>query len=328
MKAAILAALGSAPVYGDFPEPDLHAGETLVHVSAAGVKQLERLIASGKHYSSPRTLPIVPGLDGVGRRDDDGARVYFMAQRRPFGAMAERAPASLTVPVPAGLSDAEAAAVVNPGLAGWLPLVERGRIRAGESVLILGATGTSGRMAVTMARRLGAGRVIACGRRQAVLDRLDADATIDLSAPEAEIAAAFAEEATRGLGVIVDYLWGRPAELLIGQLARPDLHSSGADSAIRFVTVGQMAGPDIALPSNALRGSRLELIGSGTGNFPQGEAMRQAIGTVLDLAEAGRLPVETAEVPAEDVAAAWAVPQDPDRRVVLTFRAQTQTTAS
>lgn len=317
MKAAILEALGSAPRYGDFPEPDLQPGERLVHVRTTGVKQLERLIASGRHYSSPRVLPIVPGLDGVGRLDD-GARVYFMVQRRPFGAMAERAPASLTVPVPAGLSDAQAAAVVNPALAGWLPLVERARMKAGESVLVLGATGTSGRMAIAMARMLGAGRVVACGRRQAVLDRLEADATIDLSAPEADIAAAFAAEAARGLGVIVDYLWGRPAELLIGQLARSDLHS-GNDNAIRFVTVGQMAGPDIALPSNALRGSRLELIGSGTGNFPSGEAMGRAISTVLDLAAAGRISVETVEAPAAEVAAAWAVPQDPDQRVVLTF---------
>jgi len=318
VKAAVLEALGSTPVCGTFPEPDLQAGERLVHVRAAGVKQLERLIASGRHYSSPKALPIVPGLDGVGRLDD-GTRVYFMVQRRPFGAMAERAPASLTVPVPAGLSDAQAAAVVNPALAGWLPLVERARMKAGESVLVLGATGTSGRMAVTMARMLGAGRVIACGRRRAVLDSLGADATIDLSAPEVEIAAAFAAEAARGLGVIVDYLWGRPAELLIGQLARPDLHSDSGDRAIRFVTVGQMAGPDIVLPSNALRGSRLELIGSGTGNFPPGEAMGKAIATVLDLAAAGRIPVETVEMPVAEVATAWAAPRDPDQRIVLTF---------
>jgi len=308
------------PIYGDFPEPDLQAGEVLVHVRAAAVKQLERLIASGKHYSSPKTLPIVPGLDGVGLTDD-GARVYFMAQRRPFGAMAARAPASLTVPVPVGLSDAEAAAVVNPGLAGWLPLVERAQMKAGENVLILGATGTSGRMAVIMARRLGAGRVVACGRRREVLEALDADATIDLSAPEADIVAAFAAEAERGLGVIVDYLWRRPAELLIGQLARPDLHSSTDDSPIRFVTVGQMAGPDIVLPSNALRGSRLELIGSGTGNFPHGEAMRQAIAKVLDLAAAGHISTETSEAPVEDVARAWPAPNNPDQRIVLTFGA-------
>ncbi len=318
MKAAVLEVLGGTPVFGAFAEPDIRPSEALVHVSAAAVKQLERLIASGKHYSSPSALPIVPGLDGVGRLDN-GERVYFMVQRRPFGAMAERAPAGLTVPVPDGLADAEAAAVVNPALAAWLPLVERARMREGESVLILGATGAAGRMAVTVARQLGAGRVIACGRRQAVLGECDADATINLDAPEAQIAAASAKEAERGLGVIVDYLWGRPAELLIGQVARPDLHSTGEDSAIRFVSVGAMTGPDIVLPSNALRGSRLELIGSGTGNFPHGEAMRTAIAKVFALAQQGHLPVKVVERPLETVNNAWAQPADPDERIVLTI---------
>lgn len=317
MKAAVLNALGSAPDYADFAEPVPGDGETLVHVRAAAIKQLERLIASGKHYSSPKVLPIVPGLDGVGLLET-GERVYFMAQRRPFGAMAERAPASLTVPVPDGLSTAQAAAVVNPGLAAWLPLVERGRLIPGEAVLILGATGTSGRMAVTLARQLGAGRVIACGRRCEVLAQLDADTTICLDAPDADIAAAFAREAELGLGVIVDYLWGRPAELLISQLARPDLHSA-AESAIRFISVGAMAGADIALPSNALRGSRLEIIGSGTGNFPHGAAMQAAIAHVLDLARAGHLRVTVREQPLTAVADAWGPSGDPDDRVVLTI---------
>lgn len=323
MKAAILETLGRAPVCGSFAEPDIRPGETLVHVRAAAIKQLERLIAAGKHYSSPRQLPIVAGLDGVGRLDS-GQRVYFMVQRRPFGAMAERAPASLTVPVPDGLDDAQAAALVNPALAAWLPLAERGRLRAGETVLILGATGTSGRMAVTMARQLGAGRVVACGRRRDVLASLDADATICLDAPEPQISAAFAEEAERGLGVIVDYLWGRPAELLIGQLAQPGLHSATEDQAIRLVSVGAMAGPDIALPSNALRGSRLELIGSGTGNFPHGEAMRTAIAGVFDLAQAGHLPLKVEERPLAGVSEAWAPGDDPDARVVLAISADRQ----
>jgi NADPH:quinone reductase-like Zn-dependent oxidoreductase len=316
MKAAVLEALGSAPVFGSFAEPDIRTGEVLVHVRAAAIKQLERLVASGRHYSSPKELPIVPGLDGVGRLDS-GERVYFMVQRRPFGAMAERAPASLTVPVPESLSDAEAAALVNPALAAWLPLVERGRMQRGENVLILGATGTSGRMAVTVARLLGAGRVIACGRRREVLASLDADAAICLDAPEAEIAAAFAGEVEHGLGVVVDYLWGRPAELLIGEVARPDLHSAAGEHAIRFVSVGAMAAPDIGLPSNALRGSRLEIIGSGTGNFPHGEAMQAAIAKVLDLAKAGHLPISVAERPLEAVSAVWNPGVNPDERVVL-----------
>jgi len=152
-----------------------------------------------------------------------------------------------------------------------------------------------------------------------VLAALDADRAINLEMPEADIAAAFAEEAERGLGLIVDCLWGRPAELLIGQLARPDLHSTLEDGAIRLVTVGAMAGPDITLPSNALRGSRLEIIGSGTGNFPHGAAMRSAIAAVFDMAQAGHLPVRVQQAPLAAVSAVWQPAADPDLRVVLTL---------
>ncbi len=316
MKAALAETLGQSPRYGDFPEPALQDGETLVHVTAAALKQLERAIVAGTHYSSPKALPIVPGLDGVGRTDQ-GQRVYFMVQRRPFGAMAEQAPASLTVPVPDGLDDRTAAAVVNPALAAWLPLTERGHLARGENVMVLGATGAAGKMAVTMARHLGAGRVVACGRRADILASLDADAIIDLTQPEDALAAAFAQEAERGLGVIVDYIWGKPAELLIGQLARPDLHSSNPDARIRFVAVGAMAGPNITLPSSVLRGSRLELLGSGTGNFPPPAAMAKAIGDVFALAERGMLPLDIATYGLDAITEAWDAKLPTEVRTVI-----------
>ncbi|MBV9288471.1 MAG: zinc-binding alcohol dehydrogenase family protein [Hyphomicrobiales bacterium] len=92
----------------EFAEPAAGAGETLVEVRAAAIKQLDRAIASGSHYASPKDLPIVCGTDGVGLASD-GRRVYFVVRRRPFGSMAERAPAALTVPLPDGLDDASAA---------------------------------------------------------------------------------------------------------------------------------------------------------------------------------------------------------------------------
>lgn len=319
MRAAVVDKLGEAPRCGSFAEPDLQAGETLVHVSAAALKQLERAIVAGRHYSSPKVLPIVPGLDGVGTRDD-GTRVYFMAQRRPFGAMAERAPASFTVAVPDGLDDVTVAAVVNPALAAWLPLTTRGRLARGETVMVLGATGAAGRMAVTMARHLGAGRVVACGRRAEVLAALGADATIELGQPEDQLAAAFAAEADRGVGVIVDYIWGRPAELLIGALTRGDVHSADPGADIRYVSVGAMAGADIRMPSAALRGSRLELIGSGTGNFPDDAGMRDAITQVFALARASALPIETRHYPLEAVETAWLADNPADVRPVVTMK--------
>lgn len=316
MKAAVLGALGAPPACGAFRAPELQAGECRVWVTAAAIKHLERAIAAGTHYASPDQLPIVPGLDGVGRLDD-GARVYFVVQRRPFGAMAAQAPAAWTVPVPDALDDATAAAVVNPALAAWLPLHERARLVPGETVLVLGASGTAGQMAVTLARQLGARRVVACGRRMAVLERLAADAIIDLDLPDAELSRAFAAEARRGLGVIVDYLWGRPAELLIGQLAQSDLSPAPDGRAIRFVCVGAMAGPTVQLASGVLRGSRLEITGSGTGNFPDAAAMAAATARVFDLALAGHLPIRVQTAPLEDVARVWDL-DTPGLRWVLT----------
>lgn len=316
MKAAIVDRLGTAPRPGIFAEPDLQQGEQLVHVTAAAIKQLERAIVAGTHYSSPKVLPIVPGIDGVGRLDD-GSRVFFLVQRRPFGAMAERAPATLVVPLPDAIDDATAAAVVNPALAAWLPLASRGRLRAGETVLILGATGTAGRIAMAAARLLGAGRVVACGRRRDVLATLGADATIDLTLPPEALQQAFAAEVAAGIGVVVDYVWGPPAEALIGAIVRPDLHADGDAAGIRYVSVGAMAGPTIPLPSAVLRGSRLELLGSGTGNFPQGAEMAAIVAEILAHAAAGRLPIAVVRHPLADVVAAWETPADPDIRPVL-----------
>ena len=170
MKAALLLELGSIPQFGRFAEPPSTNVGSLVEVELAAIKQLDRAIVAGTHYASPCSLPIVPGTDGVGRVD--GRLVYFSTAAGPFGSMAERSLASWTVPLPSGLAPGVAAAIVNPALGAWLPLVWRGRMAAGESVMILGATGATGRLAVAVARLLGAGRVIAAGRRRDVLAAL------------------------------------------------------------------------------------------------------------------------------------------------------------
>ena len=190
MKAAVLDAFGRTPRCGEFEEPVAQDGEAIVEVVAASIKQLDRAIAAGKHYSSPRALPVVCGTDGVGRLAD-GTRVYFAATRRPFGAMAERAPASWSVPLPDGLDAGLAAAIVNPALAARLPW------SGGSGCALARLSSCLARPARPVAWRrerpclLGAGRVIVAGRRQDVLNALDADATINLRLP--------AEEAQTGL---------------------------------------------------------------------------------------------------------------------------------
>src|SRR5262249_35567223 len=138
--------------------------------------------ASGAHYSAGGSFPFVVGIDGVGRLDD-GRRVYFLLPRAPYGSMAETTvvPAAHCVPVPDGLTDIAAAALANPALWSWAAFKERPHLKPGETVLTNGATGTSGRLAVGVARYLGAKKVIATGRNVAVLQSLGADATIVLA---------------------------------------------------------------------------------------------------------------------------------------------------
>src|SRR5262245_50861756 len=173
MKAAVLHALGKPPHFEDFPEPKPNQGEVIVHVKAASLKNIDKMMASGSHYDSHTKLPVVCGIDGVGRLDD-GTRVYCGGSRPPFGMMAERTVVSRSwcLSIPDGVDDVTAAALPNPALSSWLSLVWRANLKPGETVLILGATGVAGKLAVQIARHLGAGRVVAAGRNEQVLKTL------------------------------------------------------------------------------------------------------------------------------------------------------------
>lgn len=306
MKAAVIHALGETPRYDEFADPRPADGETLVRVSAAAITNIARMRVAGTHYSGHGMLPAVAGIDGVGRTDD-GRRVYFAAPREPYGAMAELCPARRLGPVPDELDDATAAALMNPGVSAWLSLAHRGGLREGEHVLVLGATGVTGRLAVQAAKLLGAARVVAAGRNAASLERLrelGADETIRLE-PDADLAARFTAAAgEHGFDVVVDYLWGAPTEALIRSLTRTDMEPSGQRT--RFVQVGEMAGPEISLPAAALRSSALEIIGNGTGTLPAPEVLQDAFGRVLRGAVTGDLVVDTETVPLADVESAWA----------------------
>jgi NADPH:quinone reductase-like Zn-dependent oxidoreductase len=225
--------------------------------------------------------------------------------------MAQRAAAGFVLPLPEGLDEVTAAAIVNPGVGAWLALTRRAALQPGETVLVLGATGVSGRIAVALAERLGAGRVIAAGRNQAVLDQLPAAATVTLGG--AGDAAALAEATgPDGIHVIVDYLWGPPTEAAIAAITRRGL--AHAAPRVRLVEVGQMAGPTIAWPAEVLRSSGLEVLGSGPGTVPLTEIIA-AIPQVMAIAAGGDLPIDIDEVPLAEVEAAWR--RDDGRRIVL-----------
>jgi len=315
MKAAVVRAAGQTPVYGDFAEPEPAAGEIRVAVAAAALSPLARSRASGGHYSvAGGGFPAVAGVDGVGRRDD-GRRVYFLLPRPPFGAMAERTvvAAAHCAPIPDGLDDMTAAAIANPGMSSWAALKERAKLKAGETVLINGATGAAGHLAMQAARHFGAGKVIATGRNLEALARLDADATIALSDDWAALDDAFCRQFAAGIDVVVDYLWGRSAERMLAAASK----ASPVDRPLRFVQVGNASGPNVTLPGAVLRSKPIALIGSGLGSVPTDRLIAD-IGELL-AAAAGRFTIAARAVPLAEVERAWG--EAGDARLVFTVGA-------
>jgi len=303
MHAAVVNVLGQPPKYQEFPDPVPIEGEALVHVRAAGLHPIVKGRASGTHYSSTDKLPFVAGVDGVGVLDD-GRRVYFVFAREPWGPMAElaAAPLAMTVPVPDGLDDVRAAAIANPGMSAWMTLKERGALVKGETVLIQGATGVAGQLAIQVARHLGAKRVIASGRNVDTLALADVDAVICLTEPEDAIREAYLAETSNGIDLIVDYLWGRPTELLLEALGKG--FNPKATHKTRLVEVGESAGNTITLPGALLRKIDLTLLGSGFGASPL-DSIFASIPIIFSLAAAGTLTIDAEPIPLAEVESAW-----------------------
>lgn len=315
MKAAIVTESGQPPVYGDFREPAPAPGQSLIRVSASSLSHITRNRAAGSHYSSDGALPFIPGIDGTGVTHH-GRHVYFLMPQHPFGAMAERCLAddAHCIAIPDGLDDASAAAMAIPGMSSWAALVERARLRAGETVLINGATGISGRLAIQIARHLGAGKIIATGRQTASfgeLRRLGADVTVALVQDPHAQEQAFADQFHQRVDIVLDYLWGISAQTLMIAAAR----TSQEGVPVRFVQIGSLSGADITLPGGALRSSGLQLMGSGIGSVPF-PRMLASIQGVLAAAPSAGFTVASRSVPLAEVARAWAA-KDTGARIVL-----------
>ena len=319
MKAAVLHEIGDLPRFDDFKEPEVHPDETLVRVKAASLKRSDKLMASGVHYDSYSELPVVCGIDGVGVLED-GTRVFCGGPRPPFGMMAERTVVSRLrcMRVPDNVSDELAAALPNPALSSWLPLVWRAQLKQGETVLILGATGVAGKLAVQIAKHLGAGRVVAAGRNRDILEslyELGADATISLELPDGELCHAFLQESKSShFDIVLDYLWGHPTEVLLDALTGHDTFTVSA--RVRLVEIGEMAGAAVNLPAAALRSSAVEIYGSGGGGVVPPQAIFEAIPEVWSLAAQGKLRMDIDKVPLAQVGAVWRR-DSKGRRIVL-----------
>lgn len=317
MRAAVLRELGKPPKIEEFPEPTPVDGEVLIHVIAAALKAVDKQVASGTHYTSPSELPVICGTDGVGRLEN-GTRIFFGGPRRPYGTMAERSVVKrmLCFPIPEGLDDATAAAIPNPGVSAWLSLKHIAKLAVGETVLILGATGVTGKLAVQIAKLLGARRIVAAGRNENVLKTLQdlgADATIHLDQTDQQLIETFRFEiGKKRFDVIIDYLWGRPTEALLSAMTAAEF--AAVESQIRLVEAGESAGPTLTLPAAVLRSTALTILG--TAGIPPWDVLTDAFHQVMSLAVQGKLRIDTERVSLAEIGDVWDR-NPPGRRLVL-----------
>jgi NADPH:quinone reductase-like Zn-dependent oxidoreductase len=316
MYAAVVTSFDTSPSYQEFPTPTPRGSdEVLVDVVAAGLHRRVRSQADGSHYTSTGELPLVPGIDGVARMRDGTLR-YFALGDTTSGAMAEQTVIDLrqSFPLPEGTDPVLVAAAMNPAMSSWVALRRRITFEAGQTVLILGATGSSGQLAVQVAKRLGAGHVIAAGRdpqRLAELPELGADTIVRLG--DGPDAAAELGRAAADVDVVIDYLWGAPAERAMLSLltARAD-----RGAPIHWVQVGSVAGPAISLPSAALRSTNIRILGSGQGSIPVAGIVAELPALVAEIA-AGTFTVNAVRVPLARVESAWNAPAPPGQRLVF-----------
>jgi NADPH2:quinone reductase len=212
----------------------------------------------------------------------------------------------MCLPLPEALDDVTAAGIANPAMSSWAALAARAKFVSGESVLILGATGVAGQLAVQVAKRLGARRVIAAGRNPQTLEKLKtlgADSVISLDQDQAPLVSAFRTEiAEAGVDIVLDYLWGQPAELVLQAISQKGLRK--ATARLRFIQIGESAGKTISLPAATLRSSALELLGSGFGSASL-DQIRQALAEFFRVAAKEPFQFHTKTVPLSQVETLW-----------------------
>ena len=310
MRAAVLHEHGEPPRAADFHEPEEGDGHVVAEVAAAGLNHLDLLKASGRFYTGPPELPSVVGSDGVGRLAD-GRRVFFDKTQAPHGAMAERTlvPEDELLEVADGVDDHVAAALGHSGLAAWTALEWRARLQPGETVLVLGATGAMGNVAVQAAKLLGAGRVVAAARACDRLDRMSergADALVDLDAGE-DLTDALKEATGEGADVIVDPLWGDIAVAAMG----------AAKLGARHLQIGHMASPTADVPALTVRSVVLDLLGFVVFRVPL-DVRRDAYRRLTEHAARGDIEVDVERVSLDDVEDAWRRQQSgPDAKLIV-----------
>lgn len=313
MRAALVTSFDAPPQVADIPVPVPTEGGSLGTVLASALHPRVRSQADGSHYTTTGDLPLVPGVDGVAR-DENGDLRYFVQET---GAMAEQVALDprRSVVLPAGVDPVVIAAAMNPAMSSWIALRRRIEVAPGSRVLIMGATGNAGRMAVQIARRLGAAHIAAAGRdpeRLAALPGLGADDVIELGGEADTVRDALAEVG-RDVDVVLDYLWGEPTAAALRAIvpARAD------DSRpLTWIEIGSVTGPESPIPSAALRATNLRIVGSGQGSVAPRDILEELPGLAAEISRGG-YDIAARAVPLRDVTAAWLDAATTTERLVI-----------
>jgi NADPH:quinone reductase-like Zn-dependent oxidoreductase len=320
VHAAVVRSFDHPPRYEEHSPPEATgADEEVVEVLAAALHPRVRSTADGTHYESTGELPLIPGIDGVGRTAN-GETVYFVLPDTLMGSMAERAVIDRRrcAVLPRDVDPVSIAAAMNPAMSAWIALRQRIVFQPGQSVLVLGATGNAGQMAVQIAKHLGASHVIAAGRdreRLAGLESVGADRTVVLGGddPERTAAALGVAAADANVDVVLDYLWGTAAALAIPAILerRPD-----RGRPLDWIEIGSMTGLELTVRSEWLRAARLQIVGSGQGSVSTREIVAELPALATHITSGG-YAINAAMTPLSDVEQAWRMSSGSTRRVVF-----------
>jgi NADPH:quinone reductase-like Zn-dependent oxidoreductase len=315
MKAAVVSSFDTFPRYEEFPAPvPASDHDMVVDVLAAGLHPRVRSQADGSHYTSTGDLPLVPGIDGVGR-GPDGLLRYFLLPDTTLGAMAGQTliDTRRSIVLPPGSDPVAIAAVMNPAMSSWVALRQRISFEPGQDVLVLGATGSAGQMAVQIAKLFGANQVIAAGRsaeRLAALPALGATATVLL---DGDGGGERLGQLAADVDVVIDYLWGPPTAAAMAAVV-----TGRADRGkpLTWIEIGSVAGPAASVPSAALRAARLAIVGSGQGSVSAREILAE-LPALAAAINGGTLAIDARPVPLAGVEQAWADAARTSQRIVL-----------
>jgi NADPH:quinone reductase-like Zn-dependent oxidoreductase len=311
MQAAVITSFDHPPRYTHIGEPVPEMpGEMLVDVLAAGLHHLTRGRASGAHYSSTGRPPLVAGVDGVGRGADGKLR-YFVQAPRQMGTMADKTVIELqrSIELPDDSDPLAVAAAMNPAMASWLALRCRVPFQAVQNVLILGATGSSGSMAVQIARHLGAVQVIAAGRDEqkfARLRELGATETVTL---DDERLGTLASE----VDVVLDFVWGERAVRIMETVIR---QRKDRGAPFTWIHIGSMAGDVAPIPGALLRAANVEIVGSGHGSVSDRAILSELPALASEIAR-GTFRIDARAMPLSSVEHTWSVPAHTGARIVF-----------